>query len=306
MSTLSPLQTLPLLVVEKIVDHVMGSIRLALTDREMDHSLLEYLRPLLAICYNFRAIAYPRFCRHFKLKLNEGRFRHFSMQYVRTGRRYTGYPSNACLGHPTNYLVKDLEIELEERAIYTGKVLRMLSCAPYDDAFPLVRKLTLSFDWDEHDESDGYGDVHEYDGIDQKVAETSISAFVQCIKQKAPLVNEIRIQPGAGVDESDVTADENFGELISRLYQLVDRVDLDSYDGNKVTTEFQFDNIRHLTHISYTNDGFGNEFTLLARQNAPTLQSLVLKSKGKEDIDVCSLIMNVDSSSVIFPCLLKL
>ncbi|KAJ2058947.1 hypothetical protein GGI17_004731 [Coemansia sp. S146] len=306
MYTLSPLQTLPLHIVERIVDLVVGSICLVFTDRKVDHNGLEYLRPLLAICHNLRAIAYPRFCRRFKLKLSEGHFRHFSMQYVRTGHRLTGYPSNACFGYPTNHLVKDLEIELEEWAIYTGKALRMLSCAPYDEAFPLVGKLTLSFDWDEHDESDGYGDVHEYNAIDQRMAETNISAFVQWIKQKAPMVNKIRIQPGASVDESDATADENFGELISRLYQLVDHVDLDSYDGSKMATKLQFDNIRHLTHISYTSDGFGNQFTLLARQNAPKLQSLVLMSKGEEYIDTCSLITNVDGSGVIFLCLLKL
>ncbi|KAJ2750243.1 hypothetical protein GGI19_005217 [Coemansia pectinata] len=306
MSTLSPLQTLPLHVVKRIVDHVVGSIRLGVTDRETDHRWYAYLRPLLAICHNFRAVAYPRFCRHFKLELNDTLFCQHSKLYMRTGRRDTGYPSNACLGYPTYHLVKDLEIELEERAIYTGKALRMLSYAPYDDCvFPLVRNLTLSFAWDGHDESDGYYDRHEYGAAEQNVAVKNVSAFVQWIKQKAPMVNEIRIQPGTSVHESGVVTSDYFGDLILQLYQLVDRIDLDSYDGSEVTMDIQLDKICHLTHISYTSSGIGSHFTKLIRQNASTLQSLTVVSEGK-DVDICDLITNIDGSSVVFPCLLKL
>ncbi|KAJ2873372.1 hypothetical protein GGH93_003272 [Coemansia aciculifera] len=306
MSTLSPLQTLPLYVVKRIVDHVVGSIRLGVTDRETDHRWYAYLRPLLAICHNFRAVAYPRFCRHFKLELNDALFCQHSKLYMRTGRRDTGYPSNACLGYPTYHLVKDLEIELEERAIYTGKALRMLSYAPYDDCvFPLVRNLTLSFAWDDHDESDGYYDRHEYGAAEQNVAVKNVSAFVQWIKQKAPMVNEIRIQPGTSVHESGVVTSDYFGDLILQLYQLVDRIDLDSYDGSEVTMDIQLDKICHLTHISYTSSGIGSHFTKLICQNASTLQSLTVVSEGK-DVDICDLITNIDGSSVVFPCLLKL
>ncbi|KAJ2066630.1 hypothetical protein GGI08_001769 [Coemansia sp. S2] len=306
MSTLSPLQTLPLHVVERIVDNVVSSIRLGVTDRGVDHSWLEYLRPLMKVCHNFRAIAYPRFCRNAKLELSSALFRQRAALYKRTGRRDASRPPTSCLGYPAYHLAKDLEVELDERAIYTGKALRMLSYEPYDDcAFPLVRKLTLSFAWDGHDGSDGYYDQDEYGTVEQNVAVNNVSAFVQWFKQKVPMVSEIRIQPGASVHGSGVVASNYFGDLISQLYQLVDRVDLDSYDGSEVTMYIQFEKTSHLTHISYTGSGLGSHFTKLIRLNAPTLQSLVIVPDG-EFTNIRSFTKDFDCSSVVFPCLLKL
>ncbi|KAJ2115850.1 hypothetical protein IW146_001997 [Coemansia sp. RSA 922] len=306
MSTLSPLQTLPLHIVERIVYNVVSSIRLGATDREEDHSWLEYLRPLVKVCHNFRAIAYPRFCRNAKLELSSALFRQRAALYKRTGRRDASRPPTSCLGYPAYHLAKDLEVELDERAIYTGKALRMLSYEPYDDcAFPLVRKLTLSFAWDGHDGSDGYYDQDEYGTVEQNVAVNNVSAFVQWFKQKVPMVSEIRIQPGASVHGSGVVASNYFGDLISQLYQLVDRVDLDSYDGSEVTMYIQFEKTSHLTHISYTGSGLGSHFTKLIRLNAPTLQSLVIVPDG-EFTNIRSFTKDFDCSSVVFPCLLKL
>ncbi|KAJ2100983.1 hypothetical protein GGI09_001993 [Coemansia sp. S100] len=306
MSTLSPLQTLPLHIVERIVYNVVSSIRLGATDREEDHSWLEYLRPLVKVCHNFRAIAYPRFCRDAKLELSSALFRQRAALYKRTGRRDASRPPTSCLGYPAYHLAKDLEVELDERAIYTGKALRMLSYEPYDDcAFSLVRKLTLSFAWDGHDGSDGYYDQDEYGTVEQNVAVNNVSAFVQWFKQKVPMVSEIRIQPGASVHGSGVVASNYFGDLISQLYQLVDRVDLDSYDGSEVTMYIQFEKTSHLTHISYTGSGLGSHFTKLIRLNAPTLQSLVIVPDG-EFTNIRSFTKDFDCSSVVFPCLLKL
>ncbi|KAJ1822282.1 hypothetical protein LPJ60_002115 [Coemansia sp. RSA 2675] len=287
MSTLSTLQILPLHVVKRIVDHVIGSIRLCHLGFGDTRWPNEYLRPLTMLCHNFRNIAYPRLCRYLKLEPNDTQI----MQTTALSKR-SGYPSNAHLGHHTHHLVKDLELKLSEQAIYSGKALKSLSNAPYDAcAFPLAKKLTLTLDW----EDPRYSDAHE----------ANIDAFIRWIGQVAPSVNRIRIQPGASVHDSGVIASIYFGRLISRLYQLAEIVELDNYVEGGVFIELQFDSISHLTGLSYTSIGLEEEFTALARRNAPTLQSLVVDSEV-DVVDIGSLIANADGSSVVFPCLLKL
>ncbi|KAJ2873316.1 hypothetical protein H4R27_006595, partial [Coemansia aciculifera] len=76
------------------------------------------------------------------------------------------------------------------RSVYSGKALEVVSRAPYDGCyFPLARKLAFIFVNDTKDRTDE--DVR----IDPLTARTNIGAFVERIKETAPLVSEIRVQP---------------------------------------------------------------------------------------------------------------
>ncbi|KAJ2754514.1 hypothetical protein GGI19_002338 [Coemansia pectinata] len=220
------------------------------------------------------------------------------MRYMRTGSR-----GSDCLSPSTLRLVKSLEIELDERAIYSGKALRMLLCAPYEGyAFPLARKLLLTLIWDKYDGSDELG---EYADIDPLVAKASLSAFVERIKFIAPMVSDICVQPGAHSLETSGIASHHFGDLVSQLYRLADCVEYHCRDNSHLLEEVRFDGIHTLVCIVYIGEGLGHQFIKLARWSAPTLQSLTITTVNDE-VPVSGLIRNVDGSCVIFPCLLKL
>ncbi|KAJ2826687.1 hypothetical protein FBU31_003377 [Coemansia sp. 'formosensis'] len=110
------------------------------------------LRPLLSVCHGLRAIALSRYCNLCKLELASSYTYKVAcsldigrISYV--GRPYPydfGYSLINDLGHPTYHLAKELIIELDEGAIYSGALLGTLTRAPYEGcAFPLVRKLIL-------------------------------------------------------------------------------------------------------------------------------------------------------------------
>ncbi|KAJ2616391.1 hypothetical protein GGF44_005905, partial [Coemansia sp. RSA 1694] len=113
MPTLSPFQTLPLHVVRIVVEHVVGSSRVRFAHIMPDcvgYKVL--LRPLLWVCHNFRAVAYPRYCRYFYLDLNrpacdELEARNFESDAV-------------ALGYPTHRFAKELMLELSG-ANYSSK-----------------------------------------------------------------------------------------------------------------------------------------------------------------------------------------
>ncbi|KAJ2252993.1 hypothetical protein GGI13_002955 [Coemansia sp. RSA 455] len=220
------------------------------------------------------------------------------MPYSRTGRRGSDY-----LGLSTLRLVKCLEIKLDEWAIYSGKALRMLSSAPYEGyVFPLARELLLTFLWDEFD---GSGESDGYDDIDPLVDKANISAFVQRIRFIAPTVGGIRVQLGATSSEDRGVASHYFGYLASQLYRLADSVEYHCRNDRNVIKEVQFDGICNLVSIVCIGEGLASQLTQLARQNAPTLQSLTIHSEN-DKISISGLIRDVDDICVVYPCLLKL
>ncbi|KAJ2076356.1 hypothetical protein GGI09_008444, partial [Coemansia sp. S100] len=137
MTTPSPFQFLPLFVVKLIVDHVVSSSRMEFDEVWTDSQKYKaLLKPLLQVSRNFRAIALPLYCNYFKIKVSlssqdaHGVYDLSSNHSDRNAYKY--------LGHTTHHLAKELEIELDERAVYSGMALEALSRAPYDGcAFPL-------------------------------------------------------------------------------------------------------------------------------------------------------------------------
>ncbi|KAJ2055189.1 hypothetical protein GGI17_006717, partial [Coemansia sp. S146] len=295
----SPIQILPLHVVKLIVEHMVGSIRMVFDGVWPDSK--EYkalLKPLLQVSHNFRAIALPLYCNYFKLNIPI--FSHdthgvYDLLSRRSGDDRTTYKH---LGHSTHHLAKELKVELDERAIYSGRTLEVLSRAPYDGcAFPLVRKFTLTLVAEELDDED------ESVTIDSSRAEANTRAFVERIKQLAPIVSEIRVQ----LEDLHLTelTDRLVGYLASQLYQLVCRINYDYQIGNTTPMWQHLDMIRNLTHITYTSLSSDESFLQSVRRNAPTLQALDIDSED-DYVDICGLIRNTDGSYVTYPRLLRL
>ncbi|KAJ2878442.1 hypothetical protein H4R27_005813, partial [Coemansia aciculifera] len=299
MPTPSHIQLFPLHVVKLIVNHVVGSSRMEFDGVWPDSQ--EYkalLKPLLWVSHNFRAIALPLYCNYFKLSIPI--FSHdthgvYDLLPRRSGDDRVTYK---CLGHSTHHLAKELKVELDERTVYSGRALEVLSRAPYDGcAFPLVRKFALTLVTEE------LGDVDEDVDIDLSRAEASIKAFVERIKLLAPIVSEIRVQL-EDLYETELT-NRLVGCLASQLYQLVGRINYDYQIGNTTPVWQHLDTIRNLTHITYTSLSSDESFLQSVRWNAPTLQALDIDSED-DYVNICGLIRNTDGSYVTYPRLLKL
>ncbi|KAJ2067559.1 hypothetical protein GGI08_001317 [Coemansia sp. S2] len=307
MTTPSPIQLLPLHVVKLIVSHVVGSSRVKFDGVKKDsQEYKELLKPLLWVSHNLRAIALPLYCNYFMLHipiLSQGA----NGGYGSVTSSWSDFRATyKYLGHTTHHLAKELEIGLDERTIYSGMALEVLSCAPYDGcSFPLVRKLDLVFIDHGMDDDDMRANTLQ--------AEANISAFVERIRQIAPLVSEIRVQPvmqGSGEQLEDLPRRDSyyFRQLVSRLFQLVGRIEYGDAVLSPISLESCLSKLCNIVHIKYkSEESFKNtnEFVQLARRNAPTLQSLDIQTED-EDIDAASLFWCTDGRFVVYPCLLKL
>ncbi|KAJ2336649.1 hypothetical protein GGI00_000712 [Coemansia sp. RSA 2681] len=282
MPALSPLQILPLHVVKLVVGHVVGSSRLVFDG--VHAGTIAYrglLRPLLWACRNFRTIARPLYCSHTALTLSSAAFDSHDQEDT--------YMDYLYLGYPTRQLTKQLCILVDERAVCSGEALELLRRAPYAGcAFPLVCTLTFIFVSDRTNKSIV---------PDSLQAEVNISAFAQRVKQMAPAASEIKVRPSHQEGFRGITP--RFGQLVSQLFQLVGRIDLDLSRECSAPIELQLDCICNLTHMAYKFGGLGLQLIELMRQNASTLQSLVLDYDHESLFS--SLILNYDGSAVTFP-----
>ncbi|KAJ2748372.1 hypothetical protein GGI19_006140 [Coemansia pectinata] len=141
---------------------------------------------------------------------------------------------NKYLGHPTHRLARDLDIELDEVDVYSGTTLRMLSCEPYDGcAFLLVHKITVI--------------VFLGDNIKTKhsVVMANISAFVQRIKQMAPMAKDFLLRPmvHSGVNH---TTGHYFNDLATQLFQIAERIEIGLTDALSFIQGLQLNGVRNL------------------------------------------------------------
>ncbi|KAJ2749174.1 hypothetical protein GGI19_005792, partial [Coemansia pectinata] len=280
-------------------DHVVGSSRMEYADvRKDSQEYKELLKPLMQVSRNFRAIALPLYCNYFKLMVLLSSHDARGVYDLLPRRPGDDRAIYKYLGHPTHHLAKELEIELDERTIYSGRALEALSRTPFDGcAFPLVRKLALTLVAEE------VGRMDEEAEIDISRAEANIRAFVERIKQLAPIVSEIRVHP-KDLYPPDIN-DQFVGKLASQLFQLVGRIDYDHQVGTTAPIRQQLDTIRNLTHITYTTANKGKGFLQSVRQNASTLQVLDFESEYGY-VDICGIIRNTDGSYITYPRLVSL
>ncbi|KAJ2016855.1 hypothetical protein GGI14_003352 [Coemansia sp. S680] len=154
--------------------------------------------------------------------------------------------------------------------------------------------------WDEDlsdvdDSGESRESVDNYD-----VYQANVSAFVLWIKQMVPMASDIRVKLGSSFSP-EISCEDHFSDLVSRLYQLGNRVKYSCESRKGVPVELGLDEIRDLVHISLKDKYSSGRFTHLARQNAQTLQSLYLESP--RFYNLVNLIQNPGGSYVTYPCL---
>ncbi|KAJ2464896.1 hypothetical protein GGI03_002969 [Coemansia sp. RSA 2337] len=291
MESVSPFQFLPTHVVQAILKHVIVDSRVFTDGTRLDYrGYRALLRPLLWTCSNFRVVAYPLYCYHLILVLITEAFHKRITEYMRTGCLSITCALDYYLGFPTHHLVKELDIVLAEKSIYSGTAMKMLSHMPYKDCtFPMVRKLRIRI---ARDEMDNARPVNESD------IEANISAFVQWVKRAMPGNSYIEVLH----EYSDLPFNINaghFGDLVSQLYQLVNRVQYSFHNKAGVPVRFQLDGLRDLVHINCQVLEDSAQFILLARQSAQTLQHF--DSYFAHTGNLANLISFDDESYVTYP-----
>ncbi|KAJ1918330.1 hypothetical protein GGI09_001170 [Coemansia sp. S100] len=302
MSALSPLQLLPQHGIQLIVHNVAGSSRVVLDGVDANsHEYKALLKPLLWVCRSFRFAVYSRYCNNFELSLCDMSVDSLEKQYLGLGHTSVDYRMLNYLGYSTHRLAKDITVFLEERAVYSGEALEALSRLLCDVCpFPLARKILFVFVKDER------ADIDMDAWNDPLLAGANIDAFVGRIKQMAPSVGEIGVQP-VDRDSTPSVFNQHFSNLVSQLYRLASRVEygygLDTAD----LMRLQLGRICNLTHVTYVStsrtDG-AHQFVQLAQKNALTLQSLSFKC-GHE-LFVSDLVQHADGCPVAYPRLLTL
>ncbi|KAJ2324244.1 hypothetical protein GGI00_005387, partial [Coemansia sp. RSA 2681] len=253
-----------------IVDQVEGCSRLTFDGLDTDKlGKPALLLPLLWTCHNLRDVVYDRLCSHYDHHLNAATRNLFVC--------WPGWPSglNKC-NHAAHGLVRRLTLTLDMQSIFSGKALRLLSCESFDnDLFPKTR--VVHFDLF----------LYEAD-IDQQVgaafrlayAEANICAFVQRIKQLAPMVNEIIVKPQFEPFVPEENTAHLFSNLISQLFQLASRAGYEAI-GPYIPTTLQLETLPNLARITYDDEFYGRDvdgqFVRMVRQSAQTLQYLVIR-----------------------------
>ncbi|KAJ2468756.1 hypothetical protein GGI03_000799 [Coemansia sp. RSA 2337] len=186
MYLLSPLQFLPLHVLELIVSYVGDDTYLDLDGTtRYTWECKEHHIPLLWVCRNLRDVVYLRYTRNYILSLTNVAYK--------TGlhdvdRRCPWILCHEYDHYSTHHLVKFVVIEAGLQCICSGMALKVLSRAPYDNCvFPVVRTLSFASIFDNQ-----LSDI----AVDSSAAVANISAFVQRLLQMAPKASEFRMNRG--------------------------------------------------------------------------------------------------------------
>ncbi|KAJ2682501.1 hypothetical protein IWW39_005972, partial [Coemansia spiralis] len=289
MASLSPLQTLPLHAVEKIVDYFSDNVRLNFDggfhgpDRGDTYFNLQV--PLLWVCHSFRAVVYSRLCRRYKLVFIKDR----------NSGKALGYraPAEKCLERlsgPFHLCAKDVVVTVSEWTIYSGEALAALSqVLPDGCSFPSASSLEISFDEDREGE-EGFAETAD--------VEANISAFVRWILQTAPRLKWIKVSGYPSWKVMDEPTHSHFDSLISQLVRLTNRVSL-QYEATRPPELLNVDSIRMMTYLDVDLHFINENIIRLIRLNAPTLQHLSVSSWAEADIS--DILQGHDGSYVEYP-----
>ncbi|KAJ2067935.1 hypothetical protein IW146_002190 [Coemansia sp. RSA 922] len=211
MQSLSPLQLLPLHVVELVVNYVAGNPRSSFFEgrpednvkEDEDDGRRQAIMPLLWVCHNFRAIVHPRFCRVYTLVLG--------VRSTTVSAHRNSWPKcKQKLEYPTNHLSKELVLRLDQWAIFDGKMLNVLSKSEYSaDSFPNVRLLTLDFFQGPH---------HNPTKEEAATIGSNITAFAEYLWNMAPGTTEIELTGRYFTEQVRKTDKRHFIGVISKLY----------------------------------------------------------------------------------------
>ncbi|KAJ2442339.1 hypothetical protein GGF42_006988, partial [Coemansia sp. RSA 2424] len=189
------------------------------------------------------------------------------------------------------------------QSIFSGKALRLLSCESFgNDLFPKTR--VVHFDLF----------LYEAD-IDQQVgaafrlayAEANICAFVQRIKQLAPMVSEVIVKPQFEPFVPEENTAHLFSNLISQLFQLASHAGYEAI-GPYIPMTPQLETLPNLARITYDDKwddrNVDGQFVWMVRQSAQTLQYLFIRARDIED--ALGLVQDDDGHYMEYPCLATL
>ncbi|KAJ2881221.1 hypothetical protein H4R27_004234 [Coemansia aciculifera] len=236
----------------------------------------ELQMPLLWVCHNFRAFVFKRFCYNYRLFLSD-----YPDQSVAV---FESWPQ--CLkmdDHAANHS--------EVSDVYSGKVLRRLSASPYTGCgFLLVRKLTYYLN---------VGNTRM--AKDSSEAKDNITAFVQRIKEVAPVVSEVSMEifdPANGLAHN---RDMLSTDLAKGLFWIVETTVI-THCSESLVEYMDLNLVCNLVRLVCDIKDDSSPVIPLIRRNAPTLQSLVIA--WDDTVDLAGLIRNPDDGAYLeYPCL---
>ncbi|KAJ2837693.1 hypothetical protein FBU31_001088 [Coemansia sp. 'formosensis'] len=297
MQALSPFQLLPDHIVQLVVHHLVGSTRTLsrVSPSSEEHKLL--LLPLMWVCQNFRAIASVNFYR-----VNTVTCRGDYYDIERT--EYHWSYSLRKFYRKAHHLAQEVRIQLSKQSVFYGDALKALAKMPCKDcAFPQARKLTFVFfvshghGLSPHDVRIGQSEQQqlEYEAAETAKVEANLGAFIEQIKQMAPMVREIEVENRDTYYRYPET--EYFGALLVRLVKLTSRIMYRIRD-EAGSVELLADDISDLVHIDVESRSI-DPVAQLARQSAMTLQSLAIRTNGGGD--AIGLIEDADGNYAEYP-----
>ncbi|KAJ2026686.1 hypothetical protein IWW57_002965 [Coemansia sp. S610] len=284
MPALSLFQLLPLHVAELVANHVACSNRLlanGITPDSAEHKLL--LLPLMWVCSNFRVVASQSFYRANTVEIKGDTYKKDAAQYWWSKRLKKFYSTNY-------HLVREIHILLDKKSLFAGRALRILSRAPFDGcAFPQARKIIFTF-----------CPCLAQDGEVPEAARISanISAFVERVKQIAPMLSEVEVVGTSNPATVD-SEDAHLNGFLLQVIRLVTRV---VYEASELNTSLNLpeDTVSHLVHIDFgiwdsmkiNYRDHEKSTTRLVRQNAATLQEQHQRLRQANAIDAALMALN--------------
>ncbi|KAJ2755870.1 hypothetical protein GGI19_001291 [Coemansia pectinata] len=245
MHTSSPLQILPLHIVELILGgYVAGNSRLksdGISESPREQAVL--LMPLLVACPSFTLSAYARIFRVYEMHLtNTSDNDRYKTPFFQT--------SFTDAGVPIHIYARELVISAGVRDICNGAVLKELSCEPHIDCtFPKVRSIKFTFS------------LPAENLIVSHDTKANISGFMRRVKEMMPTVKKINISVGRHAVD--------IGYDIGRQHVIFDQ---------------QLNGLRSLSYSSFNSAHIGEQIFQLAQRNSSILQSLKVSGNAITDV----------------------
>ncbi|KAJ2880372.1 hypothetical protein H4R27_004759 [Coemansia aciculifera] len=288
MQLLSPFKILSFHIIELILDYVALSSRMRFDGVSEDSE--EYVKLLIPLtaCSSFISPVFARLYRIYEMQLISGSDKYQTTpSWLQTRLRDAGLSAHL--------YAKELDISVGVLDVCSGAAVDVLACEPYINCtFPKVRSIKFTsmppsaLEW------------RSYSTTTSPDTESIISAFVQRVKQIAPMTKKITISIGFRPFVEAQFPVQLFSRIVAQLSQHVAHIDYELY-AKPVIIDQQ---LTELCSLVFSSTGFndsGEQIFQLARRNASTLQ--VLDIFLATMIDVAGLIQNSDGSYVQYPCL---
>ncbi|KAJ2860939.1 hypothetical protein GGH94_005221 [Coemansia aciculifera] len=273
----------------EIVDYVAGSSRLRfehVTKGSEEYANL--LEPLLATCPSFSSAAITRIFWVYNMRLSDKSNRYRRM--CRSSRTYLGDA-----GFPAHLYAKELTISVDMPDVYSGAALKILSSESYINyTFPIVRSIIFMFSDSSKSEEPTFIAITSPD------TESNTSAFVQRIKQIAPMTKKVTIRQLSYSRNGPQFSVQQFISTVAQLSRHVIDIEYELYH-RPVIIDQQLNGLRNLAYCSFESTEGGEQIMQLARRNASTLQ--FLKIDVYAIVDITGLIQNDDGGYVQYPYL---